>query len=85
MKKDNPFVLTTTEVGEIKYAKGLDDGNLLVSCTNEEQLESALKLKETAELTVSDGEDGSTKGGECNGIIMKGANGRRCGGAQEES
>lgn len=55
MKKINPFILTTTlanKIGEILYAKVLNDGNLLVRCVDEEQLEKALSLKEIGKAKV---------------------------------
>ncbi len=42
MKKINPFTLTTAlanKVGEIIFAKVLNDGNLLIRCENESQVE----------------------------------------------
>ncbi|XP_056270945.1 uncharacterized protein LOC130194087 [Pseudoliparis swirei] len=67
MKKISPFVLTTAlanKIGEIMYAKVLSDGNLLVRCANEEQLEKALGLKEIVKMKVlSTGRVGAQKGG----------------------
>ena len=75
MKKINPFVLTTalaSRVGEIIYAKILNDGNLLVRCANEEQLEKALNLKEIGKLKVaSTGRVGAQNGGGCKGVITR--------------
>ncbi|XP_059813909.1 uncharacterized protein LOC132385715 [Hypanus sabinus] len=72
MKEMNPFVLTTTlanKVGEIVFAKVLNDGNLLVRCANEEQLEKALKLKEIGKCKVEyTGRVGARNGG-CKGVI----------------
>ena len=72
MKKINPFVLTTlaSRIGEIQYAKLLNDGNLLVRCVNEEQLEKAFKLKEIGKLKVaSTGRVGARNGGGCKEVI----------------
>lgn len=49
IKKLSPFVLTAelnSKVGDIVSAKVLSDGNLLVQCVNEEQLNKALNLKQ---------------------------------------
>ncbi len=55
MKIINPFVLTkhlASKIGEILYAKVLNDGNLLVNCANEDQFEKAIKVKEIGKLKV---------------------------------
>ncbi len=55
MKKINPFTLTTAQankVGEIIFAKVLNDGNLLIRCEYESQVEKALKMKEMGKIKV---------------------------------
>lgn len=42
-----------SKIWEILYAKVLNDGNLLVRCANEEQVENALNLKEIGILKVA--------------------------------
>lgn len=73
MKRTNPFLLTTTltnKVGEIKYARILNDGNLLISCVDEKQMERALKIKEINKCKVENSSRvGARKGGGFTGVI----------------
>lgn len=51
----NPVKLTTVlknQVGDIKLAKVLRDGNLLILCKNKEQSEKAYKMKEVGKCKV---------------------------------
>ncbi|KAI2657271.1 Arginine--tRNA ligase [Labeo rohita] len=55
MKKVNPFVLTTSlvnKIGEIEFAKILNNGNLLVRCADVGQMERALKIKDIVKCKV---------------------------------
>lgn len=55
IKKLSPFLLTAelnSKVGDIVSAKVLSDGNLLVQCVNEEQLNKALNLKQFGKFKV---------------------------------
>lgn len=55
MKRVNPFMLTTIlakKIGDIVYAKVLNDGNLMVKCADSKQLEIALKIKEIGKCKV---------------------------------
>lgn len=55
MKKVSPFVLTSTlanKIGEIEFAKILNDGNLFVRCANAGQMDKALKIKDIAKCKV---------------------------------
>lgn len=55
MKKVSPFVLTTTlanKIGEIEFAKILNDGNLLVRCADDGQMKKALNIKDIAKCKV---------------------------------
>ncbi len=73
MKIINPFVLTkhlASKIGEILYAKVLNDGNLLVNCANEDQFEKAIKVKEIGKLKVINTRRvGARNGGGCKGVI----------------
>lgn len=73
MKIINPFVLTkhlASKIGEIVYAKVLNDGNLLVKCANEDQFEKAFKVKEIGKLKVINTRRvGARNGGGCKGVI----------------
>ncbi len=73
MKIINPFVLTkhlASKIGEILYAKVLNDGNLLVNCANEDQFEKAIKVKEIGKLKVINTRRvGAQNGGGCKGVI----------------
>ncbi len=73
MKIINPFVLTkhlASKIGEILYAKVLNDGNLLVNCANEDQFEKAIKVKEIGKLKVINTQGvGARNGGGCKGVI----------------
>lgn len=55
MKKVNLFVLTTTlanKIGIVLNVKVRNNGNLLLRCGDEEQLEKVVKLKEIGKLQV---------------------------------
>ena len=72
MKKINPFVLTTnlaSKIGEIQYAKVLNDGNLLVRCNSEEQIDKALRLKDIGNNNVVSRRVGAQNRGGCKGVI----------------
>lgn len=73
MKKINTFTLTTAlanKVGEIIFAKVLNDGNLLIRCENESQVEKALKMKEIGKIKVGNsGRLGVKNGGGSKGVI----------------
>jgi len=73
LKIINPFVLTkhlASKIGEIVYAKVLNDGNLLVKCANEGQFEKAIKVKEIGKLRVINTRRvGAGNGGGCKGVI----------------
>ncbi len=73
MKKVNPLVLTTTlanKIGDIEYAKVLNDGNLLVRCADAVQMEKALKVKEIGKCNVENtGRVGARMGGGSTGVI----------------
>lgn len=73
MKKINPFLLTTNlagKIGEIQFAKVLNDGNLLVRCNSGEQIDKALKLKEIGNnKVVSTMKVGAQNEGGCKGVI----------------
>lgn len=73
MKIINPFVLTkhlASKIGEILYAKVLNDGNLLVNCANKDQFEKAIKVKEIGKLKVINTRRvGERNGGGCKGVI----------------
>ncbi|CAL9681974.1 unnamed protein product [Knipowitschia caucasica] len=73
MKKLSPFILTAelnSKVGDIVSAKVLADGNLLVQCANEVQLNKALNLKQFGKFKVENvGRVGAREGGGCKGVI----------------
>lgn len=72
MKKINPFTLTTAlanKIGEIIYGKVLNDGNLLIRCANENQVEKALKIKEIGKIRVESAGKIGTNGGGSKGVI----------------
>lgn len=73
MKKVNPFMLTTTlakKIGEIEYAKILNDGNLMVRCADAMQMEKALKVKEIGKCKVENtGRVGARREDGCIGVI----------------
>lgn len=73
MKKVSPLVLTTTlanKIGDIEYAKVLNDGNLLVRCADAVQMEKALKVKEIGKCKVDNtGRVGDRMGGGSTGVI----------------
>lgn len=73
MKMINPFALTkhlASKIGEILYAKVLNDGNLLVKCANEVQFEKAFKVKEIGKLKVINTRRvGARNVGGCKGVI----------------
>lgn len=73
MMKLNPILLTTVlanKIGDIKYAKVLNDGNLMVVCKDEAQLAKALKVKEIGKNEViNSGRVGANKNRGCRGII----------------
>lgn len=55
IKKANPFGLTTSlanKIGQIEYAKILNDGNLLIRCADAGQMEKALKIKDVVKCKV---------------------------------
>lgn len=73
MKKVNPFMLTTIlskKIGDIVYAKVLNDGNLMVRCADAKQLEKALKIKEMGKCKVENvGRVGDLRKVGCTGVI----------------
>lgn len=73
MHKINPFMLTTTlakKIGEIEYAKILNDGNLMVRCADAMQMEKALKVKEIGKCKVENtGRVGARREDGCIGVI----------------
>ncbi|TDH16307.1 hypothetical protein EPR50_G00018610 [Perca flavescens] len=55
VKSLDPFKLTKiikNQVGEVKYARILNDGNLLIGCNSEEQIGRALKLQAVGKIVV---------------------------------
>ena len=55
VKSLDPLKLTKiikNQVGEVKYARVLNDGNLLVGCNSEEQIERALKMQVVGKAVV---------------------------------
>ena len=73
MKAINPLKLTKElglQLGGIDFAKVLPDGNLLISCKNELQVERARGMKEVGKLkVVSTGRVGERREVGCKGVI----------------
>lgn len=55
LKKIDPIKLTKIlkgKIGEVKYARILGDGNLLIGCNNKDQMEKARKLTSVGKIKV---------------------------------
>jgi len=56
VKKMDPLKITKifrTQVGEVKYAKVLGDGNLLIGCNTKTQVEKARKMVSVGKMKVT--------------------------------
>lgn len=55
VKKIEPLKLTKiirAQVGEVKYARVLEDGNMLIGCNSEAQVEKAMKMNKIDKIKI---------------------------------
>lgn len=73
VKKIDPLKLSKVirrQVGEVKYARVLGDGNLLIGCSTEAQMEKAKKMSNIGKIKVSKVvRVGEQRAGGCKGVI----------------
>lgn len=56
VKKTDPLKLTNiikAQIGEVKYARVLGDGNLLIGCSSEKQMEKAKRMSSVGKVKVA--------------------------------
>lgn len=73
VKKTDPLKLTKiikAQIGEVKYAKVLGDGNLLIGCSSGKQIEKAKKMSSVGKVKVAKVvRVGGEKAESCKGIM----------------
>lgn len=72
IKKMDPLTITKiirTQVGEVKYAKVLGDGNLLIGCNTETQVEKARKMVSIGKMKVTKTVKVGEQNRGCKGVI----------------